>query len=66
MVQAMVFEKRDGGSVGVFHTCETESEAWEWAMRQNRSKKNVLVVSDEDIDLAWLIFGANKGGRYDA
>lgn len=64
MVQAMVFKKDSNGSVGQFHACRDESEAWAWVRTQSRNDCNVLVVSGEDIDLAWKIFGANKGGAH--
>lgn len=65
MVQAMVFHKDANGSVGHFHACEEEAEAWEWVRRQHKDGCNVLVVSGEDIDLAWQLFGANKRGEKD-
>lgn len=61
MVQAMIFKKKAGGAVGLFHPCTNESEAWDWVRTQSTDGCNVLVLSDpEDIDLGWLLFGANR------
>ena len=66
VVQAMVFQKTETGSVGQFHTCYDEAEAWAWVRTQQKDGCNVLVVKGkEDIELAWQLFGANKGRRND-
>lgn len=67
MVQAMVFEKTPEGAIGQFHSCNDVEEAWEWVRKQNKQKKNVLVLTEkEDIEWAWKLFGANRRNSDDA
>lgn len=60
MVNAYIFTKSGDSTSGLVHTFGNEAEAWEWVKAQDTKGQNVIVANEQDIMLAWRIFGANR------